>query len=420
MTTASSSASANKDAPVHAPQNAFKHDKGVLLVGGASVQELVERSEGRPFYAYDRTVMSRTAERLRAALPERISLHYAMKANPMPEVVQHMASLTNGLDVASAAELKVALATGISPRDISFAGPGKSVEDIEAGVSAGVIMVIESATEAQRIAELARARDIRAPVALRVNPDFQLKASGMKMGGGAQPFGIDAEQIPALLTTLRHEPLDILGFHIFSGSQNLRAESIIDAQAKTLELASRLAMHLPDRLRWLNIGGGLGVPYFPGEKPLDVAPIMSALAERLEQHTVLLRDTEVVMELGRYLVGEAGVYICAVSDKKQSRGVTYLVTNGGLHHHLSVTGNFGQVIRKNYPVAIANRMDGDDLESVTIVGPLCTPLDLLANQMPLPRARIGDLVAVFVSGAYGYTASPHYFLSHPKPLEFCL
>lgn len=410
----------SRKAPIHAPQTAFQSDGNQLLIAGTHVSELLERSEGRPFYAYDSRVMTDTVERVREALPSRISLHYAMKANPLPAVVEHMATLTSGLDVASAAELRTALATGINPRDISFAGPGKSAEDLECAVSAGVIIIIESPTEAQRIVALAKEHGRCPPVAIRINPDFQLKASGMKMGGGAQPFGIDAEQVPAVLEALRGEQLDVLGFHIFCGSQNLRAEAIIEAQGKTLELAGRMATYLPGPLRWLNIGGGLGVPYFPGEQPLDTAPIMQALKLLLEAHADLLSETEVVMELGRHLVAESGVYICSISDKKVSRGTTYLVTNGGLHHHLAVTGNFGQVIRKNYPVAIATRTASDDLETVTIVGPLCTPLDLLAQQMKLPTAEIGDAVAVFMSGAYGFTASPHQFLSHPPPLEFFL
>lgn len=407
-----------KAPPVHAEQGAFTVADNRLMVGDTPIETLVERAGGRAFYAYDRGIMTRTVKRLRASLPKRISLHFAMKANPMPEVVNHMASLTDGLDVASAAELRVAMQTGTPAREISFAGPGKSTEDLETALDAGVIIIIESPTEAQRIAAMAKSRGIRASVAVRVNPDFMLKASGMKMGGGAQPFGIDAETIPDVLKHFDHEALDVLGFHIFSGSQNLRPESIIEAQQNTLDLAKRLAPELPGGLRWLNIGGGLGVPYFPGERPLELAPIMEALETALEANADWLQDAEVVMELGRYLVAEAGIYVCTISDKKMSRGTTYLVTNGGLHHYLSVTGNFGQVIRKNYPVCIANRVESETRESVTIVGPLCTPLDLLAANMSLPEANIGDHVGIFMSGAYGYSASPHHFLSHPAPLEF--
>ncbi len=412
--------SGSRKAPEHAPQTAFETRDNELLVGGTPVSGLAQRAGDRAFYAYDGAIMTRNVERLRAQLPPRISLHYAMKANPMPAVVKHLAGLTHGLDVASAAELRVALATGINPRDISFAGPGKSAEDLETAVEAGVIIVLESPTEAQRVMELARQRGDRVPVALRVNPDFQLKASGMKMGGGSQPFGTDAEVIPDVLATLDNNVLEVLGFHIFWGSQNLRPEGIMEAHGKTLALAARLAPSLPGPLRWLNIGGGLGVPYFPGETPLNVAPIMEALADTLAEYGDLLADTEVVMELGRYLVAEAGLYVCRVTDRKESRGTTYLVTNGGLHHYLSVTGNFGQVIRKNYPVCVANRVESESKEPVTVVGPLCTPLDLIAQNMTLPPAGIGDLIAVYMSGAYGYTASPHHFLSHPEPVELFL
>lgn len=412
--------SSPKQAPVHAPQTAFESRDNQLLVGDTPVTALRERANGRPFYAYDRQIMTRTAQTLRSVLPQKVSLHYAMKANPMPEVVEHMASLTQGLDVASAGELGVALSTGVPPQDISFAGPGKSMRDLEQAVTAGVIIILESATEALRVAAIARERNQHTQVAIRVNPDFQLKSSGMKMGGGAQPFGTDAEQVPELLKTLKDSPLNVLGFHIFSGSQNLRPEAIIEAQEKTLALAAELAPHLPNGLKWLNIGGGLGVPYFPGESKLDITPIMYALQQRLDDHKALLAETEVVMELGRYLVAEAGIYVCSISDKKVSRGTTYLITNGGLHHHLSVTGNFGQVIRKNYPVCIANRLSSEQQERVTIVGPLCTPLDLLAANMPLPEAEIGDLVGIYMSGAYGFTASPQGFLSHPPPVEFIL
>ncbi|MCB1843632.1 MAG: pyridoxal-dependent decarboxylase, exosortase A system-associated, partial [Halioglobus sp.] len=343
-----------------------------------------------------------------------------MKANPMPAVVRHLAGLTDGLDVASASELRVALATGAHPSTISFAGPGKSAEDLALAVSSGVIINMESEGEMSRIAALAAQSNARPRVAIRVNPDFELKAAGMKMGSGPKPFGVDAERVPEMLARLAELPLEFMGFHIFSGSQNLRADAIVEAQTKTFELAIRLADHARTPVRWLNIGGGLGVPYFPGEQRLDLAPIADNLAPLLRLADKKLPGAEIVMELGRYLVAEAGIYVCEVVDRKQSRGETFLITNGGLHHHLAASGNFGQVIRKNYPLALGNRMTADHLETVNVVGPLCTPLDLLGNRVSLPPAAEGDLVVVFQSGAYGYTASPRDFLSHPQPAEIFL
>jgi diaminopimelate decarboxylase len=254
-------------------------------------------------------------------------------------------------------------------------------------------------------------------VAVRVNPNFELKSSGMKMSGGPKQFGIDSESVAEALREIRSAGLAFEGFHIFSGSQSLRAEAICEAQSKAVALAVELAEHAPAPVRVLNIGGGFGIPHFPGDRPLELAAIGEHLETLVKYAASALPEAKLVLELGRYLVGEAGVYVCRVVDCKWSRGAKFLVTDGGLHHHLSASGNFGQVLRKNYPVEIGTRMDASTLEETSIVGPLCTPLDLLADRMSLPPAQIGDLVVVFQSGAYGFSASPHLFLGHPPPLE---
>lgn len=409
-----------KSLPVHAPMEQFPVVDNCLQIGGRALTDIAHEVGGTPFYAYDGAVMAAQVARLRRELPPGLHLHYAMKANPMPEVVAHLAQLTDGLDVASAGELRVALATGIEPRRISFAGPGKSAEDLHLAVDAGVIINMESENEMARIADLARDTGRTPPVAIRVNPDFELKAAGMKMGSGAKPFGVDAERVPAMLQTLGRLPLEFVGFHIFSGSQNLRPEAIVEAQASTFELAYRLAAHAPQPPTWLNIGGGLGVPYFPGEQRLDLEPIAARLPGLLATAARELPGAEIVMELGRYFVAEAGAYVCEVVERKESRGEVFLITNGGLHHHLAASGNFGQVIRKNYPLCLGNRVAAPELEEVSVVGPLCTPLDILGARVRLPRAEAGDLVVVYQSGAYGYSASPRGFLSHPEPAQVFL
>ena len=409
-----------KTIPRHAPMNQFEVVNNCLTIGGQAITEITSNVGRTPFYAYDRSVMTEKVESLRRALPKSIHLHYAMKANPMPEVVQHLANETDGLDVASAAELEVALSTGTDPSDISFAGPGKSDEDLRAAVASGVIINMESSTEMTRIAALAKATGRRPTVSIRVNPDFELKAAGMKMGSGPKPFGVDAENVPDMLAELSKLPLEFMGFHIFSGSQNLREDAIMEAQAKTFELAYKLAEYAPAPLRWLNIGGGLGIPYFPGEQRLDLAPIAANLAPLLKTASKKLPGAEIVMELGRYLTAEAGIYVCEIVDRKVSRGEIFLITNGGLHHHLAASGNFGQVIRKNYPLCLGNRVNAPKLETVQVVGPLCTPLDLLGNRVELPPAGPGDLVVLFQSGAYGFSASPRDFLSHPQPEQILL
>jgi diaminopimelate decarboxylase len=279
---------------------------------------------------------------------------------------------------------------------------------------------VESLREIRVLADISQRTGAKARVAVRVNPDFELKMSGMKMGGGPKQFGIDAEQVPGALAEIGAVGLAFEGFHVFSGSQNLQAAAICEAQARSLELVVRLAEHAPGPVRSVNLGGGFGIPYFLGDKPLDLAPIGENLASLAENAKSALPDARLVIELGRYLVGEAGLYVCRVVDRKISRGQVFLVTDGGLNHHLAASGNFGQVIRKNYPVAIGSRMGAADVEQASVVGPLCTPLDLLADRMTLPVADAGDLVVVFQSGAYGLTASPTRFLSHAEPGEILI
>jgi diaminopimelate decarboxylase len=388
-----------------------------IQIGGMALSALAAHVGRTPFYAYDRASLAARVQLLREALPREIVLHYAIKANPMPAVVDFMAGLVDGLDVASGGELKIALESGMDPRQISFAGPGKSATELEQAVRAGILVNVESFREIHLLEGISQKLARPARVAVRVNPDFELKASGMKMGGGPKQFGIDAEQVPEALAEIGRRGLAFEGFHIFSGSQNLRHEAISDSQQKALALAERFTPDLPGPVKVLNLGGGFGIPYFKGERALDLAPIGANLREVVARAKSSLPRAEIVIELGRYLVGEAGVFVCRIIDRKLSRGEVFLVTDGGLHHHLSASGNFGQVIRKNYPVAIGNRVRGDQREIASVVGPLCTPLDLLADRVELAQAHEGDFVAVFQSGAYGFTASPHLFLGHPPPLE---
>ena len=390
---------------------------GELIVGGEALSVLAARVGRTPFYAYDRALLRARVAQLRSALPPRIKLHYAMKANPMPALVCFMAGQVDGIDVASAGELKIALDGGADPAEISFAGPGKTEAELRQAVASRVLVNIESPREVRLLETLSKDIGLAARVAVRVNPDFELKGSGMKMGGGAKQFGVDVEQMPALLGDIAAASLAFEGFHLFAGSQNLRPESICEAQRQSYELALRLAERAPAPVRFLNLGGGFGIPYFPGEQWLDLEPIGANLAALVERAGRELPGASLVIELGRYLVGEAGIYVTRIIDRKISRGQVFLVTDGGLNHHLSASGNFGQVIRKNYPATIGNRADAVEREPASLVGPLCTPLDLLADRMELPVAQAGDLAVIFQSGAYGASASPQAFLGHPPCIE---
>ncbi|PZG07547.1 pyridoxal-dependent decarboxylase, exosortase A system-associated [Micromonospora craterilacus] len=400
------------------PAAAFDRDAGRLAVGGVPVDRLADRVGGTPFFAYDRGLLTGRVQLLRAALPDEVQLSYAVKANPMPAVVQHLAGLVDSFDVASALEMRTALDTPMPPHRVSFAGPGKTDAELRQAIAAGVTIEMESENEADRVAVLGRQLGLRPRVAVRVNPDFAVKGSGMRLGGGPQQFGVDSEQVPALLKELANADVEFLGFHVFAGSQNLRADSLCEAQRRTVDLAIQLAEESPLPVRYLNLGGGFGIPYTDRDEPLDLEAIGANLAD-LARGPIRqgLPEARVVIELGRYIVGECGVYVTRVVDRKVSRGRTYLVVDGGLHHQLAASGNFGQVIRRNYPIAVAERIDAEPAETVTVVGCLCTPLDLLGDAVTLPRADVGDLIVLFQAGAYGLTASPTAFLSHPAPAE---
>jgi diaminopimelate decarboxylase len=389
---------------------------GMLLIGGRSAQELAKEAGGTPLFVYDLALVDAKIARFRAAF-EGIDLHYAMKANPYPDLLRRIINQVDGIDLASGGELDIALAAGAPGTFMSFAGPGKRDAELEAAIRAEVTLNLESEGEAERALAIADHLGSRPRLAIRVNPDFEIKGSGMRMGGGAKPFGVDAQRVPALVRRILDAGADWQGFHIFAGSQALSAEALIEAQRATLELADALADAAGADLPKLNLGGGFGIPYVHGDQPLDVEAVAAALRQAIAARGPRIRSTRFAIELGRWLVGECGVYLTRILDRKVSHGRTFLVTDGGMQHQLAASGNFGQVIRRNYPVAVAHDFGAEPAEAVSVVGCLCTPLDILADDVMLPRADVGDLIAVFLAGAYGLTASPQAFLSQNEATE---
>jgi diaminopimelate decarboxylase len=337
-----------------------------------------------------------------------------VKANPYEPLLSEMSSLVDGFDVASAGELDRVSRLGLP---ISFAGPGKRDQELKTAIRAGVTINLESEGEADRALTVAAGLGVKPSLAVRVNPPFGLKGAGMKMGGLGSPFGIDHDRVPALIRRLVASGADWHGLHIYAGSQALNADALADLQRETVALAAAIADEAGHALPYVNLGGGFGIPYFAKDEQLDLEFVGAALSNTLQNRPKILANTKFAIELGRWLVGEAGVYLTRIVDRKISRDKTFLVTDGGLHHQLAASGNFGQLLRRNYPVAIASRFNAGLAEEQTIVGCLCTPLDLLADEGMLPRAEIGDLVAIFCAGAYGLTASPTGFLSQPAARE---
>ena len=393
---------------------------GELAVDGRTASALVAEAGDTPLFVYSRSLIAARVARLRAAMPTRLGVHYAVKANPYGPLLESMTDIVDGFDIASAGELAIVRAAGIAPTRVSFAGPGKRDAELEAAIGAGVTINLESLTECHRALAIAERLGTAPKLAVRVNPDFDLKGSGMKMGGGAKQFGIDAENVPEVIRAILASGAEWRGLHIFAGSQALDAAAIVETQAQTLTLAAQLAEAVGTPLPACNLGGGFGIPYFPGDRDLDIESIGEALEDAFAALPAVLEATEFCIELGRWLVGPAGVYLTRIVDRKDSHGEVFLVTDGGLHHQLAASGNFGTVVRRNYPVAIASRFGAPVEEEASVVGCLCTPLDRLADKAGFPRAEVGDLVAVFLAGAYGASASPAQFLGQGPAKEMLI
>jgi diaminopimelate decarboxylase len=390
---------------------------GELAIGGVTASALAEQAGDTPLFVYSSDHLKQRMAELRAAMPEQLAIHYAMKGNPFPPVLALMNGLVDGFDVASGGEMELALAAGVEAGRISFAGPGKRDRELERAVSLGVTLNTESEGEVERAIAIGAMLGITPRLAVRVNPSFDLKGSGMKMGGGAKQFGVDAERVPALVKRIIAGGAEWRGFHIYAGSQALSADAIIAMQAQTLALVAELTEAIGVSPPHVNLGGGFGIPYFPGDEQVDIKAVGVALGDTFDKLPAMLTDTHFCIELGRYLVGEAGVYLTRIVDRKVSHSETFLITDGGLHHQLAASGNFGTVIRRNYPVAIATKFGAEPEEVASIVGCLCTPLDKLSDQAHLPRAEVGDLVAIFCAGAYGASASPANFLGQGPAKE---
>ncbi len=409
--------------PVHCTLLHFPCVDNEMLINGRNVKQLHALAGQTPYYAYDRELIKKRIVELKAQLPKQVSLHYAIKANPFTPLVGYISELVDGLDIASHQELICALNSGMANKNISFAGPGKSDKELTAAINNQILINVESATELSRIITIASTYQIPARIALRLNPNFELKNSGMQMSGGAKPFGIDTEQLTDIIPQLSSSWLNFEGFHIFTGSQNLRAEQLISCHQQIFKLVQELIDTYKLKIKHVNIGGGFGIPYFPGDTPLDTDAVAKNLQQLINEYPFSQpsQDIDIIIELGRYLVGEAGVYVCQIVDIKESRGKKFLIVNGGLHHHLANSGHFGQVIRKNYPLLIANKCgETKEMEKVTVNGPLCTPLDIVAKDVLLPRCEIGDYFVVLQSGAYGKTASPENFLGQPLATELLI
>jgi len=396
----------------------FKQQDGELLIGGIAISEIVNE-HATPLYIYDKEILKWRHRILRDALPKDLRIYYAVKANPNKEIIRELASLYDGLDIASKGEMVKAIEAGVAPDKMSFAGPGKSIDELYFAIEKGIATIsVECEREIDHIKAICRDLQKETKILIRVNPDFELSRSGMKMGGGPKQFGIDSERVPETIRKLQgDEWIKFEGIHIFAGSQNLQAQAILEAFSKIFDYCQNLSAAIDVPLKTVNLGGGFGIPYFAHDSELDVETVGKGLQKLLDDYRDHFIGTQFRIELGRYIVGECGLYVAKILYRKVSRGQVFLILDGGLHHHLAASGNFGQsVVRRPFPLTVVNRLN-NPLEKVNVVGPLCTPLDTFGMQVFMPKADEGDFVAVMTSGAYGFSASPLGFLSHQYPME---
>lgn len=408
------------DLTIRLLQKYFAVSRGELLVGGVRISSLAEQY-GTPAFIYDRSVIDKKIDLLRDALPAKFVIFYSVKANPSRAVLRHFLSRGCGLEVASAGEFRRALEAGCEPKRMLFAGPGKLESELELVLSRGIGEIhLESILEAKRIGVIGRRLGVRPRVAIRVNPGGEAEGGAMRMGGRPTPFGVDEEILDDVLNVvLGDAAIEFSGIHLFAGTQILDANTLVNQYRHGLQLARHVANRIGHPLHTLDFGGGLGIPYFANEQELDLQQLRTGLSQLFAEAgaDTIFAGTQFLVEPGRFLVGESGIYLARVQDIKVSRGKKFLILDGGMNHHLAASGNLGQTIKRNYPVALVNRLESPPEETVDVVGPLCTPLDTVARAVVLPRAEIGDLFGIFQSGAYGRSASPLGFLSHPVPPE---
>ena len=378
--------------------------------------QLLAEEYGTPLYAYDTARIISQYETLKNSLPDTFGVFYSMKANPLLGICQLFKSLGSSIEVASSGELHTALSAGFRPEDIIFTSPGKTHEELEFAISSGIYSInIESVDEAVIINEVAIQQGKTANISIRINPDFDIAGSSIKMTGVPTQFGIDQVKVEEALKIIEKLPnVNVIGIHIYTGTQALNANNIVLSMEQIIRLALEVIQKCNIELQFLNLGGGFGVPYFKYDTPLVINAFKKDFSVMWEEYREKLSGTRIFVESGRFLMAEAGTYLTKILYKKECKGKKYLVCDGGSNQHAS-SAFLGRYIRNNFPMHILNKRENE--EQVNVVGPLCTPTDLIGQNVLLPMAEPGDILAIDKSGAYGSSQSPVLFLSHPLAAE---
>lgn len=387
-------------------------------IQGIDIMDLVSKY-GTPLYLFDSEIMVDSYQQLNNFSGEHVDIFYSLKANPNKSIVDYLNQLGAGLEVCSLAELNIALSCDVQSDSILLVGPYKCDTSIAESLKANIYAIVfESFNELDRIIAEAKRQKVVARVMARLNPDFCAKDALLKMGGQPSQFGIDIDQFETRIENYLENPyLDLVGIHIYNGTRILNSETIVDNTHNILKTAERIQERYRIKFECVDIGGGVGVPYFEGERAINLDENQAAFQQIIQAYLIKYPNTKIIMESGRYLVADSGVFVSQIRDIKISKGKNYLITDGGTNCHMAAVG-VGSLVKKNFPISwISNNNVSEELISYNITGPLCTPNDLLAKEVLLSHCEIGDLICVGNSGAYGATASPVYFLSHGYPAE---
>jgi diaminopimelate decarboxylase len=392
-------------------------DEGQLVIGGSPAEDLIAEAGGTPLFVYDNNIVGAQIARFQAAMASGVSLNYAVTANPYEPLLEFLGRYVDGFRVASIGEIERLKRAQLAGIPMHFAGPGKTDAEIEAAIASEATISVESESEAERAIRAAERLGIRPRLAVRVNPPFSIEGGAVTMGAQASPFGVDAERAPDLVRGLVEAGVDWRGLHIFASSQCLDSDALIRCHEAIVAAAGEIAESIGLPLPELNLGSGMDIACFAGEEPLDIDRVAASLNRTLCNAPEYLATTRFSVELGRWLVGDCGVYLTRVVDRCESQGRTFISTDGGGHHFIGATGGLGERGHGNYPIAVASRFTSSPEEEVTVTGCLCTPFDVFGDEVALPRAEPGDLIAIFCAGAYGLTASPQAWESRPLARE---
>jgi diaminopimelate decarboxylase len=405
---------ANTDSPRARLLGLFGSKRGDLAVGGVPAADLAQQF-GTPLFAYDAEIARRQLAAVRAAFGTRVEVLYALKANPCVRLARALRLAGAGAELASGGEVLLARAAGFDGAAMQFAGPGKSAADLAVALEAGVgTLNVESAAEYAAVRALAQEQRVRPGVALRVNLSQQATGARVRMSGGSKKFGIDESAVlPLAQAIVRDDVCELRGLHVYGGSQNFDAASWVASARGLTAVAQRVEQGIARPLAQLNFGGGFGIPTVDGDPSFDLVAAGRGAGDLVRGAR---EDQRFSIELGRYLVAECGVYLTRVLDVKESGGKRFAIVDGGMHHFGAAAG-LGAVIKRAYPVVACAQPDARTTAPWSLGGPLCTPADELGADVALPQLHAGDLIAVLLAGAYGFTFSPTLFLSHPTPAE---